>query len=153
MGNIHKKAAAIFIVAAASFMLSGFTGANKTEIDDFGLTDLMRQRTVAMQRFMFSCEKDEQELFSRLSEIETYPALSDDFRSVSTCISNDCDRVINMKIEEVECNMQIRSYGIYYADVRWYMSGYNGYYNESVSYRVRTHIVNDHQYIADITRI
>lgn len=151
MKNIHIKAAVIFIIAAVSFMLSGFTGANKTEIDDSGFTDLMQQRTVTMQRFIFSCEKDEQELFSRLSEIETYPALSDDFRSASSCISDDCDRVINMKIEEVECKIHTRSYGIYYADIRWYMSGYNGYYNESVSYRVRTHIVNGRQYIADIT--
>ncbi len=142
-------AAAVMIVS----LLSGFAGGSLAgEKSDYGLTPLIERRTIAMQRFMFSSneiERNKEELFSRLSEVETYPALSDDFKSAASSMNTDHDRVINIKIEDVICKARTRSYGIYNVSIKWYMSGYTGYYTENGSYRIRTRIVNGRQYIAE----
>ena len=135
---------------AAAFVLSGYTGISAGGDSDHGLTPLMEKRTAAMQRFMFSSEKDEQRLFSELSDAETYPALSDDYSSALSSVQTDHDKVINIKLDRVICEALTRSYGIYTVNATWYMSGYAGYYTEAVSYSIRTSIINGRQYIAEI---
>ena len=138
---------------AAAFVLSGYTDVSVSESSDPGIAQLMEKRAAAMQRFMFSSEKDEERLFSELSDAETYPALSDDYSGALSSAQTDHDRVINIKLNDVECEARTRSYGIYTADVTWYMSGYTGYYTEAESYRIRTSIVNGRQYIAEIKAV
>ena len=135
---------------AAAFVLSGYTGISAGGDSDHGLAPLMEKRTAAMQRFMFSSEKDEQRLFSELSDAETYPALSDDYSSALSSVQTDHDKVINIKLDRVICEALTRSYGIYTVNATWYMSGYTGYYTEATSYSIRTSIINGRQYIAEI---
>lgn len=135
---------------AAAFVLSGYTEISAGGDSDHGLTPLMEKRTAAMQRFIFSSEKDEQRLFSELSDAETYPALSDDYSSALSSVQTDHDKVINIKLDRVICEALTRSYGIYTVNATWYMSGYTGYYTEAVSYSIRTSIINGRQYIAEI---
>lgn len=152
------RAAIMSLTVTAASMLSGFADGSMTGESDHGLTPLIERRTVAMQRFIFGSDdkgsdNDRQELFSELSETETYPALSDDFSIAASYGDTDCDRVINTKIENVECKARTRSYGIYNVDIKWYMSGNTGYYTENESYRIRTSIVNGRQYIAEFTPV
>ena len=135
---------------AAAFVLSGYTGISAGGDSDHGLAPLMEKRTAAMQHFMFSSEKDEQRLFSELSDAETYPALSDDYSSALSSVQTDHDKVINIKLDRVICEALTRSYGIYTVNATWYMSGYTGYYTEAASYSIRTSIINGRQYIAEI---
>ena len=135
---------------AAAFVLSGYADVSVSENIDPGLTSLMEKRTAAMQRFMFSSEKDEERLFSELSDAETYPALSDDYSNALSSAQTDHDRVINIKLDNVRCEALTRSYGIYNVDITGYMSGYTGYYTETASYIIRTSIVNGRQHIAEI---
>lgn len=138
------RAILIAAVAAAAFPLSGFAAP-----DDCGLAPLLEKRAAAMQRYMFSSVKNEQELFSNLAEVETYPALSDDYRSSLSVSDADADRVMNIKIDSVDCEARTMSYGIYTVNIKWYMSGYDGYYTENVLYKIRTRIMNGRQYIAE----
>ncbi len=143
------RAAAAAVAVTVTFILSGFTDGSIADKNTHGLAPLIERRTIAMQRFMFADDKDEEKLFAELSDIETYPALSDDFRSASSAGQTDHDRVINMKLEGVQCEARTRSYGIYNVNIKWYMSGYTGYYTENGAYRIRTSIVNGRQYIAE----
>ncbi len=152
------RAVIMSLTVTAASMLSGFADGSMTGEDDHGLTPLIERRTVAIQRFLFKNDdkhsnNGKQTLFSELSEVETYPVLSDDFSITVSFGDTDCDRVINMKIEDVDCKAHTRSYGIYNVDIKWYMSGYTGYYTENGSYRIRTSIVNGRQYIAEFTPV
>jgi hypothetical protein len=100
---------------------------------------------------MFDGNSDKDRLFKGLSEVETYPALSDDFRNASEYINSDCDKVINMKLINADILYSARDYAVYDITVKWYMSGDCGYYIEVCDYRVRTSIINNISYLAEIS--
>lgn len=164
MKNALLRLIVIILIMAFAALLSGFVkqdgltsagigsivSMSATDSDAADIDDLLQHRRRIMQRCMFgACTTSE--FFTRLSQTETYPALSEDYKNIFEAKNSDQDKIINMKTEEVRTIDKTRRYGIYYAEVKWYMSGIDGFYTENVTYRIRTDIVNGVQYLAEIT--
>lgn len=161
--NVLLRFVLIILITAFAALLSGFTqqdglvAAGIGSVGSIGVVNsdaaeidaLLQNRSRIMQRYMFGACSDS-EFFTQLSQTETYPALSEDYKNISEAKNSDLDKIINMKTEEVRTIDKTHRYGIYYATVRWYMSGTDGFYTENATYRIRTDIVNGVQYLASI---
>lgn len=153
-----KKLAAhlllIVIITLSAGIFSGFTHdvAKIKDSDTQQIESLLRSRCRVMQRYMFG-SRSEGEFFTQLSQTETYPALSDDYKNAYAAKNSGADKVINMKTLKTQCMDRTRRYGIYSVTIKWYMSGSDGYYTETVTYRIRTDILNGVHYLAEITPV
>ncbi len=144
----------IVIITLSASILSGFTP-NEVKIKDSDtqqIDTLLKSRCRVMQRYMFGAHS-EGAFFTQLSQTETYPVLSDDYKSACAAKNSSADKVINIKTVETQCIDRTRRYGIYLVTVKWYMSGSGGYYTETVTYRLRTDILNGVHYLAEITPV
>lgn len=164
--NVLLRFVLIILITAFAALLSGFAqqdgliAAGIGRVGNVGsmgavngdaaeIDTLLQHRSRIMQRYMFGACSDS-EFFTQLSQTETYPALSEDYKNISEAKNSDPDKIINMKTEEVRTIDKTHRYGIYYAEVKWYMSGIDGFYTENATYRIRTDIVNGVQYLASI---
>ena len=126
----------LFLTVSAALIFSGFSQATDTA-DEAAASELMLQRTEVLQRAMFG-SRGQADIYSGLAAIETHPLLEEDMRSLAEFRSSDADKVINMKILRCEKKKKKGAVRFYDMTVRWYMLGYDGYYTEERSYRIRT---------------
>ncbi len=94
-----------------------------------------------MQRAAFR-QMREADIYSELSKIEGHPLLRADMLSVSELCDSDTDRIVNMKITGCRTVSQKIVINFYEITVRWYMSGFDGYYTEDETYTVRA-VIDD----------
>ena len=146
--RIARSAKALIFIVAAALLFSGFTTAGGTRLEKEA-ADLMLRMTEAMQRAMFHGGTDA-DIYSHLAAVEAHPLLKEDMESISDFRESDADKVINMKV--IRCEMKEKTANTRFFDisVKWYLLGYDGYYSEEQTYRIRTVTQGRKMYLSDM---
>ena len=146
--RIARSAKALIFIVAAALLFSGFTTAGGTRLEKEA-ADLMLRRTEAMQRAMSHGGSDA-DIYSHLAAVEAHPLLKEDMESISDFRESDADKVINMKV--IRCEMKEKTANTRFFDisVKWYLLGYDGYYSEEQTYRIRTVTQGRKMYLSDM---
>ena len=146
--RIARSAKALIFIVAAALLFSGFTTAGGTRLEKES-ADLMLRRTEDMQRAMFHGGSDA-DIYSHLAAVEAHPLLKEDMESISDFRESDADKVINMKV--IRCEMKEKTANTRFFDisVKWYLLGYDGYYSEEQTYRIRTVTQGRKMYLSDM---
>ena len=146
--RIARSAKALMFIVAAALIFSGFTTAGGTRLEKEE-ADLMLRRTEAIQRAMFHGGSDA-DIYSHLAAVEAHPLLKEDMESISDFRESDADKVINMKV--IRCEMKEKTANTRFFDisVKWYLLGYDGYYSEEQTYRIRTVTQGRKMYLSDM---
>ena len=139
----------IYIMIGLVGIIFGTVIALGNEAEDLSLSDkeaelreLFERRSYYIQKYLFHEAESSELLFRELAMIESYPLLGEDCRNAFFCRENDSDPVINLKLEAVHPVAATRDLEVYQVCVRWYLSGYQGYYSQQQWYRVRTRSCN-----------
>ena len=142
--RIARSAKALIFIVAAALLFSGFTTAGGTRLEKEA-ADLMLRRTEAM--FHGGSDAD---IYSHLAAVEAHPLLKEDMESISDFRESDADKVINMKV--IRCEMKEKTANTRFFDisVKWYLLGYDGYYSEEQTYRIRTVTQGRKMYLSDM---
>lgn len=139
----------ITAVILSGSVICGFTTAGLNK-DAEMLNSMLSERAVIMQRAMFEVYDTEDgvadindvyDAFHQLAEIETYPLLAGDCSAISSSAGSDYDKVLNMETLNAQVLSKNGNSKCYEVSIRWYMSGYDGYYQTENRYRVT--VVND----------
>ena len=146
--RIARSAKALIFIVAAALLFSGCTTAGGTRLEKEA-ADLMLRRTEAMQRAMFHGGSDA-DIYAHLAAVEAHPLLKEDMESISDFRESDADKVINMKV--IRCEMKEKTANTRFFDisVKWYLLGYDGYYSEEQTYRIRTVTQGRKMYLSDM---
>ena len=90
------------------------------------------------------------DIYSHLAAVEAHPLLKEDMESISDFRESDADKVINMKV--IRCEMKEKTANTRFFDisVKWYLLGYDGYYSEEQTYRIRTVTQGRKMYLSDM---
>ena len=146
--RIARSAKALIFIVAAALLFSGFTTAGGTRLEKEA-AELMLRSTEAMQRAMFHGGSDA-DIYSHLAAVEAHPLLKEDMESISDFTESDADKVINMKV--IRCEMKEKTANTRFFDisVKWYLLGYDGYYSEEQTYRIRTVTQGRKMYLSDM---
>ncbi len=144
--RILKRMTIVLIVVIIGYFMSGFTVESLSEEDQM-LYNLLSERAEIMQKAMFSVYhspdgvadiNDVYDAFHQLAEIETYPILAGDCQAISSSAGTDYDKVLNMEMLGIKRLSKNGNSQCYKVDIRWYMSGYEGYYNSENTYKITT---------------
>jgi hypothetical protein len=120
---------AIIIIIAGFF--SGFSEQSYEQIAE----NLLKERTQILQA-AYSGSMEIKQAESRLSQIETYPLLSEDVGNLRDLPATEFDVVKSMEFIETTQERKMLQYVSLTVTIRWYMSGLESDYVSDYDYSV-----------------
>lgn len=130
-----KKYERLFILPAIIIIIAGFfSGFSEQSCDEIA-ENLLEERTNILQNAYYGIlEVDQAEKY--LSQIETYPLLSEDIGNLRALDATDVDMVKSMEFIETKQESKLLHYVSLSMKIRWHMSGAGSDYVSSNEYSV-----------------
>ena len=145
----------IFILATVILSLSGFQNKridnrviSSTESKE--IEHLLTERSRTLQDIHFKGLDREQGL-ALLSNIESYPLLTEDLSLIGSYKDTDMDIVINMALLSIEKISNVKYGDTFSARIKWYMNGLSGNYTCEQTYTIRTTQYNNNRKLVSFT--
>lgn len=132
MHNRYFKPTVILIIVTLLFVImTGLTFDQETAT----VRQLLKQRVNIIEKMLdntISYEEGRQ----RLKEVETDKQYSDDLKIVEEYEDSDYDKVIRMKVADIEKSNHVSDLSTYIVTINWTLHGYDGVYNKQIDYYI-----------------
>lgn len=130
-----KKYYKLFILPAIIIIIAGFFSGFSEQSCDQIAENLLEERTDILQNAYYG-KLEANQAEKNLSQIETYPLLSEDIGNLRALDATDVDMVKSMEFIEIEQESKMLHYVSLSMKIRWHMRGSGSDYISSNEYSV-----------------
>lgn len=130
-----RKYYKLYIVPAIIIIIAGFFSGFSEQSYEQIAENLLKERTQILQA-AYSGKLEIKQAESRLSQIETYPLLSEDVGNLRDLDATELDVVKSMEFIETIQEKKMLQYVSLSVTIRWYMSGLESDYVSDYDYSV-----------------